>query len=75
MPYQLEFSQEALREWNDLDNNVRSQFQKKLTERLAYPRIVSARLSGQPDCYKIKLRSAGYRLVYKVSDQTVTVVV
>jgi len=28
-----------------------------------------------PDCYKIKLRAAGYRLVYQVEDTTVTVIV
>jgi len=28
-----------------------------------------------PDCYKIKLRAAGYRLVYRVDDAVVTVVV
>lgn len=27
------------------------------------------------DCYKIKLRAAGYRLVYQVFDDRVTVVV
>jgi mRNA interferase RelE/StbE len=28
-----------------------------------------------PDCFKIKLRTAGYRLVYRVEDQRITVVV
>ena len=28
-----------------------------------------------PDHYKIKLRSAGYRLVYRVEDSTITVTV
>jgi mRNA interferase RelE/StbE len=28
-----------------------------------------------PDCYKIKLRAAGYRLVYQVFDARVVVVV
>jgi len=28
-----------------------------------------------PDCYKIKLRGAGYRLVYQVDGAQVTVVV
>ena len=30
-----------------------------LDERLAAPRVPSARLSDFPDCYKIKLRKAG----------------
>jgi len=32
-------------------------------------------LRGIQDHYKIKLRAAGYRLVYRVEDQRVTVVV
>jgi len=28
-----------------------------------------------PDCYKIKLRSSGYRLVYQVIDQEIVVFV
>lgn len=75
MQYQLEFRKEALREWEALDNSIRLQFKKKLTKRLACPRIVSDRLNSQPDRYKIKLRSAGYRLIYEVHDQTVTVTV
>ena len=35
----------------------------------------SAALSGMPDCYKIKLRAAGYRLVYRVEDEIVFVTV
>ena len=36
-------------------------------------RIESARLNGMLDCYKIKLRSAGYRLVYQVRDDEIIV--
>ena len=32
-------------------------------------------LSGLSHCYKIKLRSAGYRLVYEVEDNRVVVTV
>lgn len=32
-------------------------------------------LRGMPDHYKIKLRAAGYRLVYRVEDGGITVVV
>lgn len=45
----------------------------KLRERLANPRVPSAALRGMPDCYKIKLRSAGYRLVYRVYDDRIVV--
>lgn len=33
----------------------------------------SARLIGMADCYKIKLRSSGYRLVYQVQDEKIIV--
>jgi mRNA interferase RelE/StbE len=75
MTYSLAFRESALKEWKKLDPPIREQFKKKLAERLERPRIESARLSGMPDCYKIKLKSAGYRLVYQVEDRTVTVVV
>lgn len=46
---------------------------KKLIERLDNPRVESARLNGMKDCYKIKLRSAGYRLIYQVRDLEILV--
>lgn len=75
MTYSLAFRESALKEWKKLDPPIREQFKKKLAERLVRPRVESARLSGMPDCYKIRLKSAGYRLVYRVEDKTVTVVV
>lgn len=39
------------------------------------PRIEANRLSHFPDCYKIKLRNAGYRLVYQVQNEQVVVFV
>nr|WP_256435926.1 type II toxin-antitoxin system RelE/ParE family toxin [Dechloromonas sp. TW-R-39-2] len=37
--------------------------------------VPSAKLSGHPDRYKIKLRSIGYRLVYEVLDGRLVVLV
>ena len=73
--YELEFLEDALKEWHKLDGTIREQFKKKLEERLQNPHVPSARLSGMPHCYKIKLRELGYRLVYQVIDQEVVVVV
>ena len=76
MSYELGFLADALKEWRKLDNSVREQFKKKLAERLANPHIPAARLSGEnKNRYKIKLRDAGYRLVYEVRDQVLLVVV
>lgn len=75
MPYELDFAASAAREWQKLDSTIRVQFAKKLTERLDNPHVPSSRLHNMKDCYKIKLRATGYRLVYRVEDQTVTVFV
>ena len=75
MSYSLEFRESAWKEWQKLDRPLREQFKNKLLERLENPRLESARLSGMSDCYKIKLHAAGYRLVYQVFDDRVTVVV
>ncbi|MBL8515528.1 MAG: type II toxin-antitoxin system RelE/ParE family toxin [Betaproteobacteria bacterium] len=75
MTYELAFKASALKEWARLDATVRGQFKKKLAERLENPRVESARLSLLKDCYKIKLTGLGYRLVYQVEDNIVTVTV
>jgi mRNA interferase RelE/StbE len=73
MTYELVFKQDALKEWQKLDSTIKTQFKKKLIERLSNPKIESSRLNGMRDCYKIKLRKAGYRLVYQVRDLEVIV--
>ncbi|HZW50619.1 MAG TPA: type II toxin-antitoxin system RelE/ParE family toxin [Rudaea sp.] len=75
MTYSLAFVESALKEWRKLASPIREQFKKKLAERLEHPRVPAARLHNLPDCYKIKLRSAGYRLVYQVDDKIVLVTV
>ncbi len=75
MSYELAFLDEALKEWRKLDSVTREQFKTKLAERLQNPKIASARLHGSKERYKIKLRSAGYRLVYQVKDRELLVLV
>ena len=75
MTYKLDFYDQALKEWNKLDGSVRDQFKQKLVERLETPHVISAKLRGSKDRYKIKLRGVGYRMVYEVNDQIVTVIV
>lgn len=75
MTYELAFLDDALKEWRRLDSVTRERFKTKLAERLANPKIPSARLHGAKERYKIKLRSAGYRLVYEVRDRELLVVV
>ena len=73
--YKLRFHELALAEWNRLDGSIKAQLKKKLVKRLVNPCVPSAQLSGMKDCYKIKLRSSGYRLVYQVIDHEVVVFV
>ena len=75
MTYKLRFHVLALKEWKKLDSSLQAQFKKKLTERLENPRIAPAALSGMSDCYKIKLQSSGYRLIYRVDDDVIYVTV
>lgn len=73
MSYRLLFKIAARKEWDKLDSSVRVIYKKRLTERLKKPRKESTRLCGMKDCYKIKLRRAGYRLVYQVRDKELIV--
>jgi len=75
MTFKLRFHKLAWGEWQKLDGSVREPFKKKLLERLVQPRVPSAALSGMADCYKIKLKTAGYRLIYRVEDDVVYVTV
>ena len=75
MTYKLIFDKRALKEWNKLGETLRQQFKNKLVERMINPRIQADKLKGENHLYKIKLRSAGYRLVYQVRDQEITIIV
>jgi mRNA interferase RelE/StbE len=75
MTYKLKFLPSAKKEWDKLDNSIKSQFKCKLEKCLENPHIPANRLTGFDYAYKIKLRSAGYRLVYEVDDQEIIVFV
>lgn len=74
--YRLKFLPEALDEWNTLDGSVKEVLRKALKKRLEQPRTPGAQLHGDlRDCFKIKLRKQGYRLVYSVEDDVLVVLV
>jgi mRNA interferase RelE/StbE len=73
MTYKLEFLPSARKEWDKLGHTLREQFKKKLAERMETPRVPADSLHGMPDCYKIKLKASGYRLVYQVIDERVVI--
>ena len=73
--YRLVFKADAHKEWKKLGAPIRSQFETKLKKLLPSPRVLSTKLRGFPDCYRIKLRKVGYRLVYRVDDDRIVVIV
>ncbi|EFJ5716731.1 TPA: type II toxin-antitoxin system RelE/ParE family toxin [Escherichia coli] len=72
MTYTVKFRDDALKEWLRLDKAIQRQFAKKCSEN---PHIASAKLRGLKDCYKIKLRASGFRLVYQVIDDMLIIAV
>lgn len=76
MSYELHFHPIALKEWKKLTKGLQEQFKKILKRRLENPHVISAILSGAlKNCYKIKLRQSGYRLVYQVNDNKLIITV
>lgn len=75
MTYNLEFKPQALKEWSKLGSTIKEQFKKKLEERLETPKVEKDKLSGYENVYKIKLKTAGYRLAYQVKDEEIVVLV
>lgn len=73
MSYKLKFIPAALKEWKKLAPPIQSQFKKKLGERLINPHVPSAKLKGYDNVYKIKLKTAGYRLAYEVVEKEIVV--
>ncbi|SAK68971.1 addiction module antitoxin [Caballeronia fortuita] len=72
MTHELRFVPEALDDWAKLDGSVKALFKQALRRRLETPRTPGSELhSPLVDCYKIKLRGLGYRLVYLVRDDEV----
>jgi mRNA interferase RelE/StbE len=74
--YRLAFHDAALVEWQKLDPSVKEPLRKLLKKRLESPRAMNAKLHGDlVDCYKIKLRAQGYRLIYQVIELQLMVLV
>jgi len=75
MSYKLKFLPSALKEWRKLAPEIREKLKKQLGRRLENPHIDSTRIRGYKHHYKIKLRSAGYRLIYEVEEKEIAVYV
>jgi mRNA interferase RelE/StbE len=75
MNYRLKFLPTALKQWGKLDNSVKKPLYQKLRAVLAKSHVSKNKLRNYDKLYKIKQRSSGYRLVYKVEDSVITVTV
>lgn len=74
--YRLLFLPSALKEWQALDGSVKESLRKLLQKRLNNPHVPGGALHGELlGCYKIKLRKQGIRLVYRVEDKALIVMV
>lgn len=74
MSYKLQFDGSAWKEYQKLNPSIKTQFKKKITKILENPVIPANRLSGfDGNVYKIKFRTAGFRAVYYVINEDLTV--
>jgi mRNA interferase RelE/StbE len=77
MTYRLIFDIDAQKDWNKLDNTVKAAFKKVLERRLVNPEVPKDRIRncGDEKLYKIKLQAQGFRLVYKIEDELIILLV
>lgn len=69
MTYELKFIPSTKKEGDKLDNSIKQMFKKALAKRLINPIVPAAKLKELPiNCYKVKLRTVGYRLIYTVNN-------
>ncbi len=74
--YRLLFHPEALKEWNALDGSIKKPLKKLLAKRLDNPHVPGGSLHDDLiGCYKIKLNKQGVRLIYRVEDNALIVMV
>ena len=67
--YELAIHPGAEKEWSKLDGSIKRRFKEKLAkERLKHPRVAKDALRELPDCYKVKITTPQFRLIYHVND-------
>ena len=74
--FRIEFTEGAEKEFEKLDGSIRLQVLRALAKRVENPIVPAARLSGSNDSlFKIKFRDAGLRLIYKVYEEEILILV
>jgi mRNA interferase RelE/StbE len=67
--FELAIHPGAEKDWAKLDGSIKLRFKEKFAkERLKHPRVAKDALRELPDCYKIKITTPQYRLIYHVND-------
>ena len=73
--YKVVFRPRAKKRFDRLDSAIQRQIVKKLKERQITPRVPGDALRKLPNCYKVKVKSRGIRLVYQVHDHVLVLLV
>lgn len=73
MIYEIFFKKSAKKEWDRLSPDLKRLFKKKLEKLQSNPRVPANAVSGAENIYKVKLKKAGYRLVYEVVDEQIRI--
>lgn len=74
MPYRIEFSPAAARQFRKYDRPIQERLQKTIDSLAAIPRPAGAKkLEGEKDLYRV--RSGDYRVVYQIKDRILLVLV
>jgi mRNA interferase RelE/StbE len=72
----LVFDEAALKEWEQLDGSFKAPLKNALAKRLESPHVPGDALRGAlAGYYRIKLRKQGYRLIYRMDDNVIVVIV
>lgn len=70
--YKIRVHEDFKEELDKLAHAIKIKLKKKLEKVVLNPHIPKNRLSGElHDCYKIKLKSDGVRLIYQVNDDEI----
>jgi mRNA interferase RelE/StbE len=74
--FRIQFIKESAKDWDKLDNSVKLELKKNLQPLLQNPIVESSRLKGDlSDCYRIRAPKSGYRLIYKVENEALVILV
>ena len=70
MSHELAIHPAAEKEWAKLNGSIKRRFKEKFVkERLKHPRVAKDSLRELPDCYKIKITTPQFCLIYHVNDK------